>query len=242
MPQRKTGTERIVSAIQGVLITAVCSWIFYDSLWGMAWVMFIVPFWCWLMERQRREKRRGRIQQECKELLQMLSASLQAGYSVETAFCEAERELETIYGRESLLLSELRKMNRLVKVSRPVEDAFLALAEGTGLDEMVSLGYIFQQAKRTGGDYGRIMQDTARKLEEKLRTTQEIAAMTAQKQLELRIMCLMPVLILVYVRCTSFDFIAPLYHNLAGVLVMTVCMIFYGSMILLGDRLVQINV
>ena len=38
--------------------------------------------------------------------------------------------------------------------------------------------------------------------------------MTAQKQLELRIMCLMPVLILVYVRCTSFDFIAPLYHNL----------------------------
>ena len=182
------------------------------------------------------------MQQECKELLQMLSASLQAGYSVERAFSDAERELEAICDRDSLLLAELRKMNRLVKVSRPVEDVFLDLAEKTGLDEMVSLGYIFRQAKRTGGDYGRIMRDTARKLEEKLLTTQEIAAMTAQKQLELRIMCLMPVLILVYVRCTSFDFIAPLYHNLAGVLVMTACMIFYGSMILLGDRLVQINV
>ena len=152
------------------------------------------------------------MQQECKELLQMLSASLQAGYSVERAFSDAERELEAICDRDSLLLAELRKMNRLVKVSRPVEDVFLDLAEKTGLDEMVSLGYIFRQAKRTGGDYGRIMRDTARKLEEKLRTTQEIAAMTAQKQLELRIMCLMPVLILVYVRCTSFDFIAPLYH------------------------------
>ena len=33
------------------------------------------------------------MQQECKELLQMLSASLQAGYSVERAFSDAEREL-----------------------------------------------------------------------------------------------------------------------------------------------------
>ena len=83
-----------MSVFQGALITAACSWIFYDSSWGMAWLIFIVPFWCWLMARQRREKRRNRIQQESKELLQMLSTSLQAGYSVERAFCEAERELE----------------------------------------------------------------------------------------------------------------------------------------------------
>ena len=74
------------------------------------------------------------MQQECKELLQMLSASLQAGYSVERAFSDAERELEAICDRDSLLLAELRKMNRLVKVSRPVEDVFLDLAEKTGLD------------------------------------------------------------------------------------------------------------
>ena len=72
LPQRKTGTAGIVSALQGVLITAACSWIFYDSFWGMAWMALIVPFWCWLMGKRNRRKRRDRMQQECKELLQML--------------------------------------------------------------------------------------------------------------------------------------------------------------------------
>ena len=86
------------------------------------------------------------------------------------------------------------------------------------------------------------MLEATRRLEETMRSTPEMAAIAAQTHMAQSSVCLVPLLIRVCGRCTAFDFIAPLYHNLAGVLVMTACMIFYGSMILLGDRLVQINV
>lgn len=234
--------ERAAPVLQGILITAVCSWIFYDSWWGMLWIVGVLPFWCRRMEKRRQERKKCRMRQECREMLQLLSSSLQAGYSVERAFAETEKELCLMYREESLLLPELEKMNRLVSVNRPVEEAFLTLALHVKLDEMSSLGYIFSQAKRTGGDYGELIRSTAGKLEENLRTKQEIQTMTAQKQLELQIMSAMPAMILFYIRLTSYDFISPLYHNLVGILLMSICMIWYGVMILFGDRLIQIEI
>lgn len=107
---------------------------------------------------------------------------------------------------------------------------------------MGSLGYIFCQAKRAGGDYGELIRSTAEKLEENLRTKQEIQTMTAQKRLELRIMSVMPVGILCYIRITSPDFISALYHNTSGVFIMSICLVVYGAMIALGDRLIRIEV
>lgn len=175
-------------------------------------------------------------------MLQLLSSSLQAGYSVERAFVETEKEIFLMYREKSLLLPELKKMNRLVSMNRPVEKAFLTLALHAKLDEMSSLGYIFSQAKRAGGDYGELIRSTTQKLEENLRTKQEIQTMTAQKQLELQIMSAMPALILLYIRITSYDFILPLYHNPAGILLMSMCLVLYGAMILLGDHLIRIEI
>ena len=220
----------------------LCSWIFYDSPWGMLGLPAITVFWCGRKGRLHREQEGERMRQECKEMLQMLATSLQAGYSVERAFQETERELAVMYGRESRLRPALEKMNRLVSVNHPVEEAFLDMALELDVEEAVSLGYIFRQAKRMGGDYGKIIRDTAEKLEEKMRTHQEIQTMIAQKRLELQIMCAMPALILCYIRGTSYDFISPLYHNAAGVLIMSGCLILYGAMILLGDRLIRIEI
>ena len=118
----------------------------------------------------------------------------------------------------------------------------MELAIHAGLDEMTSLGYIFRQAKRAGGDYGELIRGTAGKLEENLRTKQEISTMVAQKKLELQIMSAMPAMILIYIRVTSYDFISPLYHNMPGVLMMSICMAVYGAMVALGDRLIRIEV
>lgn len=228
--------------IQALLITAVCSWLFYDSWMGLIWGIGVLPFWCWRSKKKRREEAYGNICRECRELLQLLSSSLQAGYSAERAFVEAEKEMAMLYGKRSRLVPELKKMNRQVLVNRPVEEAFLELTIRCGVDEMGSLGYIFCQAKRAGGDYGELIRSTAEKLEENLRTKQEIQTMTAQKRLELRIMSVMPVGILCYIRITSPDFISALYHNTSGVFIMSICLVVYGAMIALGDRLIRIEV
>lgn len=66
--------------------------------------------------------------------------------------------------------------------------------------------------------------------------------MLAEKRLELRVMIAMPLLIFAYMKLTSKEFIGVLYHSVAGVLMMSVCLVFYLVMISLGRKIVDIKI
>ena len=63
-----------------------------------------------------------------------------------------------------------------------------------------------------------------------------------QKKLEQKIMNAVPFLIIFYVSSTSRGFFDVLYHNPAGIVVMTVCLGFYGAAYRLSRRIVEINI
>lgn len=208
----------------------------------MVWLIAVGPLW-----KRRRDKLRSRQlhirkQQEFKELLLMISASIQAGYSVENAFADSEKELQKMFGDKSMLVPLLHEMNVRVGMNVPLEKAFLQFAGHLGLEDGISFAEIFSFAKRTGGDYGKNIRRTALKIEEKIGICQEIETILTEKQLELKIMSWMPPGMILYVRLTSGEFIKPLYHNAMGVLVMTGCLCLYALMLLLGERFVNIEV
>lgn len=223
-------------------ITAAIAWLCYDSPWGILWIFLVAPVWMRRFRRARRRADTARKQQEFKELLLMVSTSIQAGYSVENAFVEAERELREMFGNESVLCPALHEVNAGVGVSVPLEKGFAEFAERLGLEDGDSFSQIFSFAKRTGGDYGKNIRRTALKIEEKIGTGQEIETILAEKRLELGIMSWMPPGIILYVRLTSGGFMASLYHNTVGILVMSGCLVAYGALLLLGERLVEIEV
>jgi len=80
------------------------------------------------------------------------------------------------------------------------------------------------------------------KIEENLAVKQEIETITTEKRLELKVMCVMPMGIIAYISLTSKGFIAPLYNNLTGVILMTVCLLIYGALIILGRKIINIRV
>ena len=182
------------------------------------------------------------MQAEFKEYMMMIGNSLQTGYALERALRVAEDELSKLFGRESVLVPYIKEMNSKIAVNVQVEQAFKEFAEQTDLEEAVNLAEILSFSKRSGGDYGKHIKNAAMKIEDKLDIQEEIATLISAKRLELKVMCVMPLFILGYISLTSQEFIAPLYGSLIGVSVMTVSLLLYGLMIIIGRKIITINV
>ena len=80
------------------------------------------------------------------------------------------------------------------------------------------------------------------KIETNLSIKQEIETITTEKRLELKVMSFMPIGILAYITITSKSFIAPLYGNMIGISLMSGCLVAYGFLIILGKKIIEIDV
>lgn len=201
-----------------------------------------MPVWLIRYRNEQKEKYRVAINKEFKEYMLLISGSLQAGYSVEKAFLESEKEFKKLFPNKNVMEKMIHKLNGKIAVNIPTEKAFEEFAFEVGIDDAISLAEIMSFAKRGGGDYGKHIRNTASKIEEKLACQQEIDTMTSEKQLELKVMSCMPLGILAYISITSPNFIEPLYGNLMGVGIMSACLLVYGVLVIVGGKLVQINV
>jgi tight adherence protein B len=88
----------------------------------------------------------------------------------------------------------------------------------------------------------RIMADTAEEIGERLTVENEIDVLISAKKMEARIMDVVPFFIIFYVGITSPGFFDPLYHNLTGIVVMSVCLAVYIAAYLLSERIIAVEV
>ena len=79
-------------------------------------------------------------------------------------------------------------------------------------------------------------------IEEKIDVKKEIDSLLSAKKMEHTFMSLMPAGIILYMRLTSPGFLDVLYHNIAGVCIMTICLILYLTAFFFGRRMVQIEI
>jgi len=226
----------------GLGITAVLSWLFYQSWYGMA-LLVPVGIFCRkrYMESRKRERQRELLHQ-FKDGIQAVSAALLAGYSVENAWREAEKELCRLYGSEALMTKEWHQMNSQIKMNEPIEKSLLAFAARSGCEDVESFAEVFAFAKRSGGNFAKIIRTAISRIKGKIEVEQEIATVLAGKKLEGRIMNVMPLFILAYMNLTSKEFLQALYGNLFGVLVMTAALGVYAAALKLSERILDIRI
>ena len=101
---------------------------------------------------------------------------------------------------------------------------------------------VFSTARTSGGSLNTIIRQTAGQMAQVMDTRREIRTFLAAKVYEQRIMMVMPAGVLFYIRMGSGEFVEALYHNLSGVLIMTVCLIVYAGACVMGRRMVQFEV
>lgn len=220
----------------------VIAYLCYRSV--IAMILFPLLFWVLLRkERQQKlEQRKERLSLEFKETMQAVAGALTAGYSIENALKEAQKEIHQLYGENSYMEEELAQMNAKIGLNQPLEELFMDFSNRSGVEEVESFCQVFVFAKRGGGDFAKIIKTTVDQISDKLDIKREIAIMIASRKLEQKIMQAVPVFILFYLDLTSPEFLQVLYHNSFGNFMMTICLLLYMVAILLAEKIINISV
>lgn len=234
--------EYLVALLQGSMILGLVSYLFYGT-----WVCAILfsPYLIWYIkswEKQLIKKKQVSFRLQFKEAIQSLSAALNVGYSVENAMREAVKDLKGIYKRDDIILREFSYMIRQLQMNVTAETVLKDFAQRTGDEDVQTFVTVFNMAKRSGGDTLEIIRNAVRQMGEKIDVEREITTLMSAKKLEFKIMTVIPMAMILYMKISFPEFLDVLYGNAAGVVIMSVCLLVYLAAYEMGKRIVEIEV
>ena len=94
--------------------------------------------------------------------------------------------------------------------------------------------------KRSGANWGKIIEMTVYRIQERYETKKEVEVLLAGKRVELLIMCIMPLFLLFFLQITEGEYMSVLYHNILGVIGMSIALAIYVLAVLLGVKIIQV--
>lgn len=231
-----------MACLQCMVILAVISWLFYDSFWFLlgtpVFGTIYLLDWC---KKRCREKERIFCMQ-FQEFMRTLTADLRTGYSLENALTETARELRMMYGPGERIRKEMDYMVHQFELNLSVDWVLRSFASRVEQEDVHSFVSVFLAAGHVGGDPIQILEQTGKTLYDKLEVYREIHTITAAKQMEFRIMTVIPFGIIAYMRLAFPEFFKVLYGNILGILIMTGCLVCYVGAWYLGRRITEIEV
>lgn len=188
------------------------------------------------------KQKKEEFREQFRESIQTLSAILKVGYSGENAIRETWKEICPIYKKKTRIIKEYETMVHQLDLNMTAEEVMKQFADRVKEEDVENFVTVFGAAKRLGGDSIAIIRHAADAIGEKMEVEREIQVMLTSKKLEFKIMCVIPFVIILYMRSAFPEFMAVLYGNLAGTLFMTICLMVYLTAYQLGKKMTQIEV
>ena len=188
------------------------------------------------------KKKEEEFREQFKDSIEAVAAALKTGHSVENAIREVQKDMASLYEKDSRIRKEYDRMCHQMDMKMPVEAVLSGFAERTGQEGVEDFVNVFAAAKRSGGDSISIIRSAVRIISEKIETEKEIQTMIASEKLEFNIMCAVPFAIILYMKLTFSEFLSVLYGNRAGAAVMTVCVCVYMAAYSLGRKIIRVEV
>lgn len=217
-------------------------YVFYETLLPAplifpVWILFMKD---WITDRSKKKEMEFR--EQFRDSIQYLSSALRAGYSIENAFRETEKDLASIYGKDTRIRKEFIRMIRGLEMNSSAVRVMEEFAVRTGQEDVESFVNVFAASKTSGGDSISVIRNSVGIITEKMDTEKEIQVLIASKKLEFHIMCIVPFAIILYMKLTFGEFLSVLYGNAIGASVMTVCLAAYIGAYLYGRKIIRIEV
>jgi len=233
--------EKAVVIMVIFMAIIIISILFYGTIYA---VVILLPLGVPIYREQKRRiinKKKKELKVQFKDMLMVMSDSLKTGYSVSNALKESYKDMVSMYGRYSYICEELRIMISKIKLNVREEDIFKDFAKRTGLREAILFSRIFSVAKRTGGNMTEVIGSVTDSIVLKENVREEIEVSITEKKTEQKIMTLIPMALILYVKMMSPDFLNIMYETNAGRIVMTICLVLYILAFLWAQKIVEFN-
>ena len=217
--------EYLKALLQGVLLIGMVSYLFYGT-W-MCTILFS-PYLFWYIkswETQLIKKKKMRFRLQFKDAMQ-----------------EAVKDLRSVYKKDDKIIREFLYMIRQIKMNVPVESAWNQFAQRMKDEDVCTFVAVFNMAKRSGGDALGIIRNAVKQMGDKIDVEREIDTIMSAKRAEFKIMSVIPFAMIGYLKLSFPEFLDVLYGNVAGVLIMSVCLAIYLISYEWGRHMVEIEV
>lgn len=237
MRKRKQQMDMVRS---GLALLALLILFYRSVLWVV--ILWIPLFYLQYRRLQKKweDERRWQLNLEFKEGLQGIAAALNAGYSIENAIEESQRDLKVLYGQDSPLCWEFQIMLEQLRLNRPVEQVMDEFAARSEVADIKSFAEVFRTARRSGGNLVSITRSCAERIAEKIEVSREIHTLIAGKQMEGRIMNIVPLGMIFYFWICSPGFLDCFYGGVWGRIIMSVFLGIYIVAYLLSEKICRI--
>lgn len=231
--------ELFLYLIEGELLVLGLCYFFYKSFF---WILILSPV-SFLFVRYKADEalrnKRWEMLLQFKEVMVSINSSIQAGYSVNSAFALALADVTGMYGEKAAIVSELKTINRGLANGVPLEGLLHNMSKRNSIEEIENFAGLMSTYKKTGGNIVDIIRTYVTIIEERVALRQEIETMISAKKYEQKIMNLVPFIILFYVDITSKGFFDVLYHNIAGNIIMTIVMSIYLTAVCWSNKIIN---
>ena len=235
------GRINIYALSKAAFLACIAAYIFYDRIIGLIPGALLGVYVYRTEKKKYEEKLRRRELLEFKNMINAMQASLEAGNSLERALICAGHDMQQLYGNKSLIVSEIKKIEKKMKLNIPLEKALYEMAERVDQSEIYDFVEIISTIKRSGGNAVRIIRNTVEKMTDEIELEAELEVMVAAKRFEQQIMVYMPSLIILFLRISSDGFLKPLYAGPPGIVIMSVVLLINVGADYLGRRIVDIK-
>ena len=234
--------ERCLYGALSVGVVLFFSYFFYKSIYASCFLFPIGIYSYVMFQREKGAKRKRKLEEEFKDCILSVTANLQAGYAVETAFIEARKDMLSLYGKKGLMQKELYRIDVGVKNNIPLSKLLQDMADRSGSIHIQEFSDVFGIATRSGGNLPEIIQETARIIGEEMALKQEIRIMISGRCFEQKIMNVMPFFILCYIEMGNRGYFHILYDSPLGRVIMTICLVVYLLAYVWSNRICKLNI
>lgn len=227
---------------RAVLLDAMLSYLFYNTWIAAILLIPVSIFYLYQWREDYCHKKEQEFRGQFQNGMQILSSALKAGYSVENAIKETEKDLRPLYLEDSRIRREFKRMIHELNMNLTAEQVLKEMARRIQQEDVDNFVTVFATAKRTGGDSISILKDTVQMIGDKIEVEREIQTLLASKKLEFHVMCIIPLGMVLYMRMAFPEFLSVLYGGLPGVILMSICLGVYAFAWRMGTKMIQIEV
>jgi len=223
------------SIVIGVGLSFAISYLLYDSMYVMIICPGIVVYVFIRQKKAEQIRARKNLTAQFISVIEIVSSGLKAGLSMENAWSAAVRE-------SPVMQEQLCQIENSMKMNIPIESLLMEFATKSQVEEIQNFAEVFSYAKRTGGDLVRIIERTIALMKDKQTVMRELEVMIAAKKLEQRIMNIVPLFMLLYLRLSAPEYMSGLYHNQIGIGLMSGSLAAYIVAFILAERITNIRI
>ncbi|MBR4733734.1 MAG: type II secretion system F family protein [Lachnospiraceae bacterium] len=186
------------------------------------------------------EKRAKKLRKQFMDLLEVLSASLSAGNTVNDAFLNARGDLLNQYSEKEYIIRELAEISSGITNGKTLEEMVMSFGARSNNEDIENFGNVISNCYRLGGNFNDVISRTRKILGDKIGIEDEIQTKLASNVLQHNAMCLMPIILVSMLKLMNESFSKNLASGV-GVVVTTVAIAIFVGSYFWGRKIIDIK-